>query len=698
MFQGRAFELKALKGGIRHLVFDLKNESTNKFNLLAMSELEQVLDVLKSDQKAKGLLVSSAKDAFVVGADINEFGSVFAKGPDSVDEHLKKNNRSFNRLEDLPFPTLVLVSGYALGGGLEFCLACDYRVATSDAQLGLPETKLGIIPGWGGTVRLPRLAGVDVAVEWIASGKNNKASKAFTDGVIDAVLEAKKPEQALDLALSLLERLMEGSLDWSARREQKKSPLRHPDMESILAFESSKAYIKAQAGRHYPAPVTAISAMQSAAKFNRDDALNIERDSFCKLTQTDTCQSLVGLFLADQALVKKAKLLACQSASKGVPALMKDITTEGLSLGMNEASKLFAKQVERGRLSHLEMAQALSNITPTLSFEGFGGVELVVEAVVENHKLKKAVLAETERHISADSVLCSNTSTISIDLLAQGLERPDKFCGMHFFNPVHRMPLVEVIRGSKSSEESVAQVVSYAQKLGKKVVVVNDCPGFLVNRVLFPYLAGFSMLLRDGADFQKLDQVMERWGWPMGPAQLLDVVGIDTASHAEGVMAKAYPSRMTKEYESAVDKLYAAEHYGQKTGVGFYAYEQDQKGKQLKVNHSETYELIKNPNSQLKEFDDEQIIARMMLPMATEMLLCLEEGIVTSAQEADMALIYGLGFPPFRGGLFRWIDQLGGQNFLTMLDKYQDLGPLYSLSPTTREHLQSGATYYSSKA
>lgn len=714
MFKGKAFELIRLEDGLVELVFDLEGESVNKFNMAAMSELTDVLELLEQDTSVKGMLITSGKDVFIVGADITEFGTVFLQGEAAIKRHLESNNRSFCRLEDLPFPTVVAINGYALGGGTEFCLACDFRLASTEAKMGLPETKLGIIPGWGGTVRLPRLAGVDVAVEWIASGKDQKATKAFSDGVLDGVVSK---EQLRSSALTVLQQAVKGDLAYLPRRVQKKSALQLNDMESLLSFESSKAFVKGQAGRNYPAPVAAIQVMQTAAKYERADALNVERDEFTKLAQGDVAQALVGLFLGDQLLGKKAKQwaqkteqpvaqaavlgagimgggIAYQSAYKSVPIIMKDIAAEGLHLGMQEASKLLAKRVDKGRMTTLQMADTLSLIRPALGYEGFGQVDIVVEAVVENIKVKKQVLAEAEQHVSSDTVLCSNTSTISITELATALERPENFCGMHFFNPVHAMPLVEVIRGKQSSESAVAKTVAYANALGKKAVVVNDCPGFLVNRVLFPYFAGFAMLLRDGADFQKVDKVMERWGWPMGPAYLIDVVGVDTGVHAEKVMATGFPDRMVRDFKAAVDVLYEEQRFGQKSNLGFYAYETDKRGKPQKVPVEDTYDLLAEVSAERKAFDDEEIIARMMIPMATELLRCLEEGIVESAAEADMTLIYGLGFPPFRGGLFKWIDSMGMQRFAELCDQYSELGNLYQLTESMRQLAEQHHVFY----
>jgi len=715
MFQGKALSLVKHPNAVAELIFDLQGESVNKFNLLAVTELEQILTLLEKATDIKGLLVTSAKDVFIVGADIMEFGAVFSAGAEQVIGHLAKNNRNNCRLEDLPFPTVVAINGIALGGGLEFCLACDYRVASTNAsKIGLPETKLGIIPGWGGTVRLPRIAGLDTAVEWIAGGKENTAEQALTAHVVDAVVA---PEKLREAALFTLGEAMSGKFDYQARRAQKKAPLQLNIMESMLAFETSKAFVGAQAGRNYPAPVSAIKAMQKAADKGRDEALQIEAETFAKMAATPVAFSLVGLFVSEQMLSKKAKSwekkadkkiaraavlgagimgggIAYQSALKGVPIKMKDIAQKGIDLGLAEANKLLSKRVERKKLTASEMGDVLNRIEPALTYDGFDQIDIVVEAVVENPKVKRSVLAEAEAKLSADTIIASNTSTISITYLAEALQRPENFCGMHFFNPVHMMPLVEVIRGAKTSDNAIARTVAYANTMGKKPIVVKDCPGFLVNRVLFPYLAGFALLVRDGVDYQRIDKIMETWGWPMGPAYLLDVVGIDTAVHAEKVMAEGFPDRMQRNFTSCTDAMFAAGRLGQKTEKGFYDYALDKKGKLGKVPSQTAVELLKPTITNNIDISDEDIIARMMIPMATELARCLEEGIVETAAEADMALVYGTGFPPFRGGVFRWVDSLGAKTFCEMATKFSSLGALYESPASLKSQIANNKSFY----
>ena len=444
----------------------------------------------------------------------------------------------------------------------------------------------------------------------------------------------------------------------------------------------------------------------------------LENAGFAKLAKTDAATAQIGLFLNDQLIKGKAKKaaktatkavnkaavlgagimgggIAYQSALKGVPVVMKDIADKALQLGMGEATKLLGKQVERKKLDAIGMAKVIASITPTLSNETVKGVDIVVEAVVENPKVKGAVLKEVEGLIAEDAILTSNTSTISIDSLAANLSRPQNFCGMHFFNPVHRMPLVEVIRGKDTSDETVAAVVAYAARMGKSPIVVNDCPGFFVNRVLFPYFAGFSKLVLDGADFAQIDKVMEKqFGWPMGPAYLLDVVGLDTAYHCTDVMAAGFPSRMAKLDNDPVAAMYKAERYGQKNGVGFYAYSKDAKGKPKKDVDPAAVNLLAGIAADKQDFSSDDIIARVMVPMINETIRCLEEGIIESAAEADMGLVYGLGFPPFRGGPLRYADTIGLANFVALADKYAHLGEIYQVTDKTRAMAAAGQRFF----
>ena len=713
IYEGKAITVNMIDGGIAELKFDLQGESVNKFDRVTLEELQAAVTAIQSNTDVKGVLVTSGKDVFIVGADITEFGESFKRSEEEIAAWVGEANQVFNAFEDLPVPTLVAINGLALGGGFEMCLATDIRVMAEKAKVGLPEVKLGLMPGFGGTVRLPRVIGADNAIEWICMGAENKAAKALSFGAVDAVVAADKLR---DSALAMLNKAISGELNWQERRAEKQAKLKLNALEAMMVFETAKGFVAGQTKGQYPAPIEAIKTMQKSAGVGRDKALENEAKGFAKLAKTTESQALIGLFMNDQLLKKKAKAydkqakdtnkaavlgagimgggIAYQSALKGTPILMKDIAEAGIELGLNEANKLLARRVDKKRMKPLEMGETLNRIRPTLSYAEFGDVDVIVEAVVENPKVKKIVLAEVEDKVSENAIIASNTSTISIDLLAEDLKRPENFLGMHFFNPVHMMPLVEVIRGKKTSEEAVASVVAYAKKMGKTPIVVNDCPGFLVNRVLFPYFAGFAGLLRDGADFQKIDKVMEKFGFPMGPAYLLDVVGIDTGVHANQVMAEGFPDRMKADFKSAMEVMYENNRYGQKNNVGFYKYETDKKGKPKKVVDEVTYELIKPVVAETKEFDAEEIIARCMIPMCIEIARCLEEGIVDTPAEADMGLIFGIGFPPFRGGACRYMDTVGLADFVALCDKYAHLGNLYKATDRMREMAANGESYF----
>jgi 3-hydroxyacyl-CoA dehydrogenase / enoyl-CoA hydratase / 3-hydroxybutyryl-CoA epimerase / enoyl-CoA isomerase len=697
-FEGQSIQCFSLDGGIVELRFDLQGESVNKFDRATLDELREAVALLEADEDVRGLLVTSGKDGFIVGADVTEFTEYFSYPEDELVDWILEVHRVFSAIEDLDSPSVTAINGFALGGGLELALTTSYRVMSSTAKVGLPETKLGIFPGFGGTVRLSRLAGADNAIEWIAGGGQYDAETALKTGVVDAVIA---PEKLREGALDLLEQAMAGSRDWKSRRIEKISPLKLNLIESMMAFETAKGFVAGKAGPNYPSPVAAIKAIQQGATLGRDDALKIEAKGFARMARTPTAANLVTIFLGDQYVKKVAKTMAetapkvesaavlgagimgggiaYQSASQGIPIVMKDIAEKALDLGLSEARTLLGKQVSRGRLTTDEMADVLTRIRPTLSFGDFKDVDIVVEAVVENEKIKKSVLAEVEDRVKEDAVLASNTSTISITRLGEGLKRPENFCGMHFFNPVHRMPLVEVIRGEKSGERAVAATVGYAVAMGKTPIVVNDCPGFLVNRVLFPYFAGFIKLVNEGVDFLRIDAVMEKFGWPMGPAYLLDVVGLDTAHHANAVMAEGYPDRMATSERTAIDAMFEAERFGQKNGKGFYAYLPDRKGVPKKTVDPETQALleplVQADNS--ASITDQEIIGRMMLPLLIECSRCLEDGIVNTPVEVDIALVYGLGFPPFRGGPFRYADSVGIRALNETAGQFGSLGKLY---------------------
>lgn len=713
IYQSPTIQVELLEDNIARLCFNA-SDSVNKLDQASLQALNSALDAIKATPEITGLVLTTSKDNFIVGADITEFLGLFAADDATLQQWLIEANDIFNKLEDLPFPTASAISGFALGGGCETILATDFRVADTTAQIGLPETKLGIIPGFGGTVRLPRVIGTDNALEWITTGKNYRADAALKVGAVDAVVAPAQLEQK---TIELLKQAIAEKIDWQSRRAAKQAPLTLPKLEALMAFATAKGMVFKVAGKHYPAPMAAIDVIEQAAKLDRSGALKVEHAAFLQVAKTDVAQALIGIFLNDQMVKGQAKKasklahpvnhaavlgagimgggIAYQSASKGTPIVMKDINQAALDLGLNEASKLLAAQIKRGRSTPDKMAKVLNNIVPSLEYNAVNQADVIVEAVVEHPKVKAQVLAEVEQAVAADAIIASNTSTISINLLAKSLQDPTRFCGMHFFNPVHKMPLVEVIRGEHSTDETIATVVAYASKMGKTPIVVNDCPGFFVNRVLFPYFAGFNGLLADGADFAAVDKVMEKqFGWPMGPAYLLDVVGLDTGHHAQSVMADGFPERMAKPAKDAIDIMFNAARLGQKNGKGFYQYSVDRRGKPKKELDPNSYSLLEEAFGATRQFGSDEIIARTMIPMIIETVRCLEEGIVASPSEADMGLIYGLGFPPFRGGVFRYLDTMGIDKFVQLADQYAHLGDLYQVTDGMRQLAANKGRYY----
>jgi len=611
LFSGKAFTLTS-EAQVLNLVFNSQTDTLNVFNRMALTELDEALGVIEKQTDINGLVLSSGKPSFIAGADITEFLGYFSSEGDELTGMLQQVNSLFNRIEDLPFPTVACINGEAQGGGLEVCLACDFRVATPASRLGLPEVKLGIMPGWGGTVRLPRLIGVDNAVEWMCAGNAKRATAALKDGAVDAVVA---DEQLAAAAASIIAQCADGKFDISARRALKQQPLKLSDMERTLAIESAKGVVGAKAGPHYPSPLTIIDTIASHAGKERDQALPIESKNFVTLAKTDVAESLVGIFLKDQSLkrlarqhkkqarpVKQSAVLgagimgggvAYQSASNGVPIVMKDIRQEALDAGLQEAGSLLKKQVMRGKLKPEGVGDVLNAIRPALSYGEFDQVDLVVEAVVENPDIKQTVLSEVESHVSDDTIITTNTSTISVNLLSKALKRPENFCGMHFFNPVHRMPLVEVIRADSSSEEAIATTVN---------------------------------------------------------------------------------------------------------GKGFYAYQPDRKGKLKKQVDPSADEIIRSVQlsggQSSGEHSTDSMIDRMMIPMCIEAARCLEDNIVSSAAEVDMGLVYGVGFPPFRGGALHYVDKIGLAEFCARADSYEALGPLYHPTPTMRAMANDGQSFY----
>ena len=714
MFQGDSIQVRRLDDGFAELCFDRQGDAINKLDARTVDEFQRATRVIAADGDVRGVLVSSAKDVFIVGADIAEFGEMFRQPAEHMARDVYAKNGIINAFEDLAVPSVVAINGFALGGGLELALAASFRVMSNDAQVGLPEVKLGLFPGFGGTVRLSRVAGPAVAVEWIAGGRPSRAASALAAGVVDQTCD---PAALRETALTLLRSAADGHADWRARQQRKREPVPRQPTELRSLFDGALADVDARSPKHQPAAAIAVRMMSRAVTCTRAEALRLESAAFAEVAKTQAAASLVRAFFNDQLLKKRFKSygqgarpvksmavlgagimgggIAYTSALRGTPVRLKDIAPPPLALGMKEASRQLARQVKTGRLDQAKADAVLATIHPQLDDAGFGEVDLVIEAVVENLSVKHQVLSALEGAVRPDTVIASNTSSLRIDDIARPLARPENFVGMHFFNPVPVMALVEVVRGERTSDAAVSTAVAHAVRMGKTPVVVKDCPGFLVNRLITPYVSGFLQLLADGADFAEVDRVMEAFGWPMGPALLQDVVGMDTGGHVGDVIAAGYPQRMRPVTRNAVKLMVEHRRYGQKSGAGFYRHGLDPSGKPVRSPDPEAQALV--ATLQLdgpRTFGEAEIVDRLMLPMVVEAVHALEEGVVATAAELDMALTLGIGFPAYLGGALQYADWLGLAEVVARCERLGGLGPAYEPTARMREMAATGDRFH----
>jgi 3-hydroxyacyl-CoA dehydrogenase / enoyl-CoA hydratase / 3-hydroxybutyryl-CoA epimerase len=618
------------------------------------------------------VVIRSGKDgSFIAGADVKEIAAV--ENAAEAQQGAAQGQHVFLRLDRLPVPTVAAVDGICLGGGTELILSCDARIASDrpETKIGLPEVRLGIIPGWGGTTRLPRVIGLSDALGMILTGTNVSARKAQRIGLIS---ERMHPGVLYERARALALELARGQ-----HLTRRKKPLVQRALDStplgrrIVLRQARRQVLKETQG-HYPAPLAALDVVGRSLKLPLADALAVEAEAVGRLAVGDVARNLIHVFnlleaakktgpdatprSADRVAVLGAGVMgggiAQLLAYRGIDVRLKDINADALGLGLKHARQMFERLVRRGRLDPRDLERHMDAIAPTLDYSGFSTVDVVIEAVVERMSVKQQVLRETEGNVRAGCVLTSNTSSLSISEMQSVLDRPADFAGMHFFNPVHRMPLVEVIRGEQTSDEALATVVALTRRLDKTPVVVKDGPGFLVNRILAPYLNEAAWLLAEGAAIEKVDRALRRFGMPMGPYRLLDEVGLDVARHAGAVMTEAFGERLQP--PAPMIALEQTELLGRKGGRGFYRYED---GREKGVNEEIYAKLAGAVPAERVVVDEQQILDRTLLVMVNEAARVLEDGIVATPGEVDLAMITGTGFPPFRGGLLRWADSLG---------------------------------------
>jgi 3-hydroxyacyl-CoA dehydrogenase/enoyl-CoA hydratase/3-hydroxybutyryl-CoA epimerase/enoyl-CoA isomerase len=714
LFQGETIQLSRLAEGFVELAFNRANAAINKLDRRTIDEWRTCTALIAADDAVRGVLVTSGKDVFIVGADINEFGTTFKLPAGEISADTARSNEVANAFEDLGVPSVAAINGVALGGGFEIALCAAYRVMSTAAQVGLPEVKLGLFPGLGGTVRMTRIAGPALAVDWITLGKTHKAAIALEAGVVDAV---SAPDALRETALAWLREAAAAQIDWRTAQARKGQPVPITPVALAGIFDMARVEAAASFARHEPAASIAVEMMACAALHDRAAALNLEAHSFGEVAKTQAATSLIQTFHNEQALRKLTRQathhahkvqhcavvgagsmggsIAAISAVNGVAVVLKDICARQLDVGNAIVAAEGAQQFRRGCLATVHADKIKAAIHGQLDYQGFERADLVIEAVVGNLQSKRATLHELEGVVGSDAIIATTTSSLSIDAMAQELLRPENFIGMHFFRPVPLSRLVEVIKGHHTSNAAIATAVGHVVSMGKTPVVVKDCPGFLVNRILTSYIRAFLQLVADGADFARIDQVMEDFGWPMGPASIADIMGVDNASHLINVISSGYAERMSLISHDALRLLTAHQRLGQKNGIGFYRYESDDLGKLHKSAAADTHALLTFVHAGgQREFADQEITDRLMLPLMIEAAHALEDGVVGTPAELDMALLLGLGFPKYLGGPLTYADWLGMPALLERCAHYGHLGAAYRATEGMRAMAAGGRRYY----
>ncbi len=707
-------ELSFPEPDIAQLTFNDPSKGANVLSSGVLTELESHLNELEKRPGLKGLVIRSGKPgSFIAGADLREFVVSLDAPKAEITAMCQRGRKLFQRLSTAPFVTVAAIDGVCLGGGAELAIWCDYRLMadTPKAQFGFPEVKLGLYPAWGGTARASRIVGLGNAVELVTSGETIGAKAAVLMGL---ATDAVAPDRSQDAAVRLVQNDSERK-QFLENRGRWSQPIATDEQELMFLGATASAVIQQQTKGHYPAPAAALEMMLGAAALDIDAACTQEAEGMAELFGSPVNRALLNVFFLgdrnkkdpgvdDRTLTPRpirsvavigagimGRGIVAANLRRDIPVALTDAAETALHAGVEQVLEEAAydktlKAADPKRAVHLA-----SLLTSTVNDDDLVGRDLVIEAVVEIPEVKRSIYSRLESRLGPDALLASNTSTIPITELAEKLARPERFCGIHFFNPVRKMPLVEVIRGQKTSDQTVATAVAYAKGLGKSPVVVKDGPGFLVNRLLLFYLAEALELLLDGAEMPAIERAAKKFGMPVGPLALYDIVGLDTAFFAGRVMYEAFPDRVI--VSPIVGALIKTGRLGQKSRAGFFSYA---KNPERGEPDPKVAPIVANYVRKQEKFTAEQLTNRLILPMLVEATRVLEEKLVRDPRDVDLALIYGIGFPPFRGGLLFWADTIGMANVLKMLEPLTPLGKRFEPTPLMLEMARTGARFYRS--
>ncbi|MCP4963627.1 MAG: fatty acid oxidation complex subunit alpha FadJ [bacterium] len=713
--------------GVATLLLDCADEHFNSLGPELATDLFAAIARIESDPDIKAVVIGSAKkDNFLSGADIRWLQSL--DDATTALELLGEAHAGFMRVEkltsDLGKPVVAAIHGACLGGGMELALACSMRIASNDekkTQLGQPEVQLGLIPGAGGTQRLPRLIGVAAALDLILTGRSIRPRRAMRMGLIDeacpqeVLLEVAK-KRALEAALNPTEATVDsGNTIGRLRNFLAPSHLQQLALEENpvgrkVLFSKAEEKMLEQTKGNYPAPPAALRAVKAGIEQGLDVGYETELQEFKDLVVSPEAKALMSIFFATQELkrdsgidsaaiplaVRKTAVLGgglmgggiatINTTKAKVPTRIKEVDDAGVGRGLAYVSKAVNKQVKRRRLKPRAAAKMAHLVTGTTDWSGFGSVDLVIEAVFEDLELKRSMVAQVEAATGPKTVFATNTSSIPITLIAEGASRPENIIGMHYFSPVEKMPLLEIIVTDKTADWVTATAVALGKRQGKTVIVVNDGTGFYTSRIIAPYMNEVGWLLEEGVSIQDIDAAMVDWGFPVGPVQLTDEVGIDVGAKVGKVMRQEFGDRLAA--PAGFDKLVEDDRMGRKNGRGFYLYED---GERKGVDESVYAVIGSSPGTTM---DSAEIQERLALQMINEAALCLQEGILRSARDGDIGAIFGLGFPPFRGGPFSYVDRLGADTVVAKLGKLADThGDRYQPAAILVEHAKSGEPF-----
>ena len=700
------------RGAVAVVTFDTPHDAVNKISKAIGWELEDLLQRLETDDVVKAIVLRSGKpDVFIAGADIEEF--VALRSVEEATRLSKDGQLLMQRIADSGKPVIAAIHGACLGGGLELALACSYRVASDHPRtvLGFPEMQLGLIPGAGGSNRLPRLIGARAALDMILTARNERGRPALALGLIDELV----PEPILlEIAMAAADRLSRAGR--SSTRRGGSFLLDGNPLGRLLVYRTARAQATRKSGGHYPAPLRAIEVVRVALEHGMARGLDAEAQAFGELAMTDVSRRMVEIFFATTELKKDdgvpvgygrarpvrrlgvvgsgfmgSGIAGTAVAQAGVEVRLKDADLAKVGRGLKAATDILTADLSRRRMTTHEYARKRAYLTGSGAFEGFGGTDIVIEAVFEELAVKRRVIAEIEGAVPSTTVIATNTSTLPVHDIALGAMHPERILGMHFFSPVEKMPLLEVIPTDITSADAIVTAVQFGRRMGKTVIVVADSPGFWVNRILLPYLNESGFLLEEGVAIETIDEVMTRWGFPVGPIALMDQVGLDVGENAGKVMHQALGERLRP--SKVIPVMRADDRLGRKNARGFYFYKD---GHRTGADGSVYHLLGVRPLGGVAE---QKVQDRLVFAMLNEAARAMSEGVLRTPRDGDVGALFGIGFPAFRGGPLRELDAMGAAEAVARLEKLAIThGVRFEPAPVLQEMARTGQRWYPTPA